>query len=79
MTKLSLAFTYHDLPIEPVRQLVGENALAAYPRLDAEALSNVAEGIRVPVKGLATAPDLNKHPYVAKIGTLAFRKVGPWS
>ena len=79
MTRLSLVFTYHDLPIESVRKLVGENALAAYPRLDGKALSKVAERIGVPVKELATAPDLSQHPYVAKTGTLAFRTVGPWS
>src|SRR5262249_12040368 len=31
MTKLSLASTYHDLPVEKVRKLVGGNALDAYP------------------------------------------------
>jgi hypothetical protein len=79
MTRLSLAYTNHDLPIEPVREVAGENALDAYPRLDGKALSQVAQRIGVPVKELATAPDLSKHPHVVKIATLAFRTVGPWS
>ena len=32
MTRLSLANTYHGLPLDKTRKLVGENALAAYPR-----------------------------------------------
>jgi predicted TIM-barrel fold metal-dependent hydrolase len=79
MTRLSLAFTYHDLPIGPVRRLVGENALKAYPRVDGKALRKVAESIGVSVNELATAPDLGKYPRLAKTGTLAFRTIGPWS
>jgi predicted TIM-barrel fold metal-dependent hydrolase len=79
MTKLSLAFTYHDLPTDKVRKLVGENVLDAYPRLDGSALTKVAERVGLAVTEIATAPDLSRHAYVWKTGTLAFRTVGPWS
>ena len=46
MTRLSLAFTYHDLPLGKVRKLLGENVLDAYPRLDAAALHKVAERVQ---------------------------------
>jgi len=79
MTRLSLAFTYHDLPLDKVRKLLGENALDAYPRLDAAALHKVAERVGVQADEIATAPDLAEYPYVFDIGTLAFRTEGPWS
>jgi predicted TIM-barrel fold metal-dependent hydrolase len=79
MTRLSLAFTYHDLPLEPVRQLLGENALAAYPRLDAGALRKVADRVGVRPDELAEAPDMSLYPYVKERGTLAFRTEGPWN
>jgi predicted TIM-barrel fold metal-dependent hydrolase len=79
MTRLSLAFTYHDLPLESVRKLLGENAPDAYPRLDAGALHKVAQRIGVPVEEIATEPDLSKHPHVFSTGTLGFRTEGAWS
>ena len=56
MTRLSLANTYHDLPLKKVRKLVGENALDAYPRLDEEALKVVATRVGVRVDEIGTAP-----------------------
>jgi predicted TIM-barrel fold metal-dependent hydrolase len=79
MTRLSLAFTYHDLPVDKVRKLVGENALRAYPRLDEGALRKVAEHLDVGVDEIAEAPDLAKHSYVNETGTLGFRTYGAWS
>ena len=70
---------YHDLPLDKVRKLLGENALDAYPRLDAAALHKVAERVGVQADEIATAPDLAEYPYVFDIGTLAFRTEGPWS
>jgi predicted TIM-barrel fold metal-dependent hydrolase len=57
MTRLSLANTYHDLPLESVRRLVGENALDAYPRLDRQALSKVAERVGFRANEIATGPE----------------------
>jgi predicted TIM-barrel fold metal-dependent hydrolase len=79
MTKLSLAFTYHDLPLEKVRKLVGGNALDAYPRLDRQVLLAVAERVGMAVDDIVSAPDLDMHPWIRSTGTLAFRTVGPWS
>jgi predicted TIM-barrel fold metal-dependent hydrolase len=79
MTRLSLAFTYHDLPLEPVRKLLGENAIDAYPRLDAGALRKVAERVGVRPDEIAVAPDMDQYPYVHERGTLAFRIEGPWN
>jgi hypothetical protein len=79
MTRLSLANTYHDLPLDKVRKLVGENALAAYPRLDAGALNKVAARVGVPVDEIESAPDLAQFPYISQTGTLGFRTEGPWN
>jgi predicted TIM-barrel fold metal-dependent hydrolase len=78
-TRLSLAYSYHDLPLDKVRMLVGENALAAYPRFDVAALKKAADRIGVRVSEIETAPDLNNYPDIAGTGTLAFRTEGPWS
>ena len=78
-TRLSLANTYHDLPIEAVRRLVGANAFDAYPRLDRAALGKVADRIGVPVSEIATTPDLGGRSDISSTGTLAFRREGPWS
>jgi predicted TIM-barrel fold metal-dependent hydrolase len=79
MTKVALANTYHDLPLEKVRRLVGANALDAYPRLDGAALGQVAERVGIRVNEISTAPDLNEYPYINDTGTLAFRTFGPWA
>lgn len=79
MTRLSLAFTYHDLPVDKVRKLVGENALRAYPRLDEHALRKVAERLDVSVEEIAAAPDLRQYSYINDTGTLGFRTYGAWS
>jgi hypothetical protein len=76
---LSLANTYHDLPIEAVRRLVGANAFDAYPRLDRAALGKVADRIGVPVSEIDTTPDLGGRSDISTTGTLAFRREGPWS
>jgi predicted TIM-barrel fold metal-dependent hydrolase len=78
-TRLALANTYHGLPLDRVRKLVGLNALDAYPRLDAPALTKVARRIGVPVEEISDAPDLGRYPYIEGTGTLAFRSEGPWS
>ncbi|MGO8861352.1 MAG: amidohydrolase family protein [Acidimicrobiales bacterium] len=78
-TRLALANTYHDLPIDKVRLLVGSNALNAYRRLDQAALNKVAQRVGVTVKEVSAAPDLSKYPYVQNTGTLAFRTQGPWN
>ena len=78
-TRLALANTYHDLPIDKVRLLVGSNALNAYRRLDQAALNKVAQRIGVTVKEISVVPDLSKYPYVQNTGTLAFRTQGPWN
>jgi predicted TIM-barrel fold metal-dependent hydrolase len=78
MTKLSLAYTYHGLPIEKVRRLVGGNMLDAFPRLDADALAKVAARVGPAPAELQEVPDLDDHPWIATTGTLAFRTEGPW-
>jgi hypothetical protein len=79
MTKLSLANTYHDLPLEKVRKMVGETVVAAHPRIDTSSLDKVVQRIGITVKELATAPNLDDHPWIEETGTLAFRTLGPWS
>jgi hypothetical protein len=78
MTRLSLANTYHGLPLDKTRKLVGGNALEAYPRLDAVALQKVAARVGVPVEEISDEPDLSQYPYIPQTGTLAFRTEGPW-
>jgi hypothetical protein len=77
-TRLSLASTYHDLPLDQVRELLGQNAVAAYPRLDADALTKVADRIGIRPAEIAREPDLTEHPYVYERGSLGFRTTGPW-
>jgi predicted TIM-barrel fold metal-dependent hydrolase len=79
MTKLSLASTYHDLPVDKVRRLVGENMLDAFPRLDADALAKVAARVGPTPAELQDVPDLDAHPWIRATGTLAFRTDGPWN
>jgi hypothetical protein len=78
-TRLAIANTYHDLPIESVRKLLGTNALDAFPRVDGEALMKAAERSGVTVAEIASQPDLTGYPDIAGTGTLAFRTEGPWS
>jgi predicted TIM-barrel fold metal-dependent hydrolase len=79
MTPLALAFTYHDLPHDLVRKMVGENALDAYPRLDGAALDGVAQRVGLPMDEIAVAPDLSQHPFINDTGTLGFRTFGAWA
>jgi len=79
MTRLALANTYHGLPADAVRSMVGLNALDAYPRLDPAALRDVAARIGPAPSELDTAPDLDLHPHVRGTGTMAFRTEGAWS
>jgi predicted TIM-barrel fold metal-dependent hydrolase len=79
MTRLSLAFTYHDLPLDKVRRLLGENAPAAFPRLDEVALNKVAARVGVRPDEIAVEPDMSRHTYVHERGTLGFRTEGPWN
>jgi predicted TIM-barrel fold metal-dependent hydrolase len=78
MTRVALANTYHGLPIDKVRKIVGENALQAYPRLDGRALHEIGMRIGPHAEELATAPDLSRYPFVTETGTYAFRTRGPW-
>jgi predicted TIM-barrel fold metal-dependent hydrolase len=78
MTRLALANTYHGLPLDRVRRMVGENALEAYPRLDGAALRKVAARIGPRPEEIAVAPDLTRYPCVTATGTYAFRTHGPW-
>lgn len=78
MTRLALANTYHDLPLDAVRKMVGENALAAYPLLDGAALQKVADRIGPLPQEVLTAPDLSDPPHNFGV-TLAFRTRGAWS
>jgi hypothetical protein len=79
MTRLSLAFNYHDLPLEEIRKLLGENALEAFPRLDATVLDKAAARIGILPAEIAVAPDMRDHQYVHERGTLGFRTEGPWN
>jgi predicted TIM-barrel fold metal-dependent hydrolase len=79
MTRLSLAFNYHGLPIDKVRRLLGQNALDAFPCLDAAALDKVAARVGPTPAELGAAPDLAQHAYIHERGTLAFREEGPWN
>lgn len=79
MTRLSLANTYHDLPIDKVRKMAGENAIDAYPRLDGKELSKVAQRVGIRSSEIAIAPDLSEYPYIKETATLAFRTLGWWS
>ena len=79
MTRLSLAFTYHDLPLDKVRRILGLNALDAFPRLDREALTAVADRVGIRPSEIADPPDLDQHAYVHERGTLGFRTEGPWN
>jgi predicted TIM-barrel fold metal-dependent hydrolase len=78
MTRVALANTYHGLPLDKVRKIVGGNALDAYPRLDRGALHQIAAGIGPSVEELQVVPDLATYPYAVKTGTYAFRTHGPW-
>ena len=78
MTRVALANTYHGLPVDKVRRIVGENALDAYPRLNGPALHKIAGRIGPSVEEISTVPDLTSHPYIAGTGTYAFRTRGPW-
>ena len=78
-TRLSIAHNYHGLPIDKVRKLLGDNALDAFPRLDAETLGKVAAAVGITTTELAVAPVLADHPDVEGTGTLAFRAHGAWS
>jgi hypothetical protein len=79
MTRLSLANTYHGLPIDKVRKLLGTNALDAFPRLDPSALEKVAARVGPCPEEIDAPPDLREYAYVHERGTLAFRTDGPWS
>jgi len=79
MTRLSLAFTYHGLPLDETRRMLGLNALDAFPRLDAGTLAAVAQKIGIRPEEIATEPDLSRHPYIHERGTLGFRTEGPWN
>jgi predicted TIM-barrel fold metal-dependent hydrolase len=78
MTRIALANTYHDFPLEKVRKIIGENALTAYPRLDGRALHAIAAEIGPRAEEISSAPDLTAHSYVTSTGTYAFRTHGPW-
>src|SRR5262249_22677289 len=78
-TRLSIAHNYHGLPLDKVRMLLGGNALAAFPRLDAEVLHKAAADVGMTTSELAEAPVLADHPDVEGTGTLAFRSRGAWS
>ena len=79
ITRLSLAFNYHDLPVDKVCRLLGLNALDAFPRLDADSLRQVAGRLAVHPKDIAMAPNMDEHLYVHERGTLGFRTEGPWN
>jgi predicted TIM-barrel fold metal-dependent hydrolase len=79
-TRLSLANTYHDLPLDEVRKLVGANALDAYPRLDSALLDKTAERIGMSAGEISNAPDLDAHPAsYFHTGSLGFRTHGAWA
>jgi predicted TIM-barrel fold metal-dependent hydrolase len=78
-TRLSLACSYHGLPLDGARKLLGENLLATYPRVVAEPLREAAARIGVTVREISAAPDLSRHAEAIDTGTLAFRSEGPWS
>jgi predicted TIM-barrel fold metal-dependent hydrolase len=79
-TRLSLANTYHNLPLEKVRKLVGSNALDAYPRLDASVLDQIAERVGMRPAEMLDAPDLDAHPDIYfHTGSLGFRTHGAWA
>jgi predicted TIM-barrel fold metal-dependent hydrolase len=77
-TRLSIAHNYHGLPLDKVRKLLGENAYAAFPRVDREVLAKVAADIGMSPDDLSEAPDLDGYPDIEGTGTLAFRTVGAW-
>ncbi len=79
MTRLSLAFTYHDLPLDKVRMILGENAFDAFPRLDSQALHKVAARVGITPAEISLAPEMEDHLYVYERGTLGFRTEGPWN
>jgi predicted TIM-barrel fold metal-dependent hydrolase len=79
MTRLSVANTYHDLPLDKVRMLLGENAVNCYPRLSLEDLEEVAHRIGPSPEALSAAPDLSSFELMTTTGTLAFRTQGAWS
>jgi predicted TIM-barrel fold metal-dependent hydrolase len=75
MTWASLRFTYHGLPADEVRRMVGANAMNAYD-LDYDALTKVAARINAP-----SYDDLNSAKVEARpegSGHLAFRTFGFW-
>ena len=79
-TRLSLANTYHDLPLDKVRKLIGTNVLDAYPRLDATALERVSERIGMRPAEILSAPDLDAQPDIYfHTGSLGFRTHGAWA
>lgn len=74
-THQHLRWAFHDVPEEPTRAMLGENAIRALG-LDRDALAKVAAGIDAPTieglrRPLEAIPDDG--------GVLAFRTVGPWS
>jgi predicted TIM-barrel fold metal-dependent hydrolase len=78
-TRLSIAASYHGLPLDKVKMLLGENVLDAYPRFDRAPLEKAAAAIGVTVGEIQTMPDLRDNPEATSMGSLAFRTEGPWS
>jgi predicted TIM-barrel fold metal-dependent hydrolase len=78
MTRLALANTYHGLPVDKVRRIVGYNSLDAYPRLNGGALREIAGRIGPRVDEVSVGPDLSMYAYIRNISTLAFRAHGTW-
>jgi predicted TIM-barrel fold metal-dependent hydrolase len=78
MTRLSLANTFHDLPLDKVRKMAGLNLLDAFPRIDLASVAEIAERVGITAKEIATAPDLDKHSYALHLGSCGFRQHGTW-
>jgi predicted TIM-barrel fold metal-dependent hydrolase len=78
MNLVALRNTFHDLPADKVRKIVGTNLLDAYPRVDRAAVTKVAERIGPSSKEIATAAKLSEYPFVYETGTCAFRTSGAW-
>ena len=75
MTLAAMRFTYHDLPEDVVRRMVGGNAMNAY-NFDEAALTKVAERINAPSYDDLNRDVLSERP--ADRGFLAFRTFGFW-
>jgi predicted TIM-barrel fold metal-dependent hydrolase len=76
MTLAALRFTYHDLPEDVVRKMVGGNAMNAY-NFDHAALTKVAERIHAPsYEDLNTDVPSERPP---ESGFLSFRTFGFWA